>query len=217
MHMFLITTYMNALHKAFPIIDLEQAGVQQLLVGQNRSSWDLFLLHMIDSIACHCLPSNDCRLLLLSDALLKAALVHFDKLAIHHNIETLQAVLLLAVRSLFDAQNGNIGQKIAFANRLEMELRGLDEEENGSVLRRLRAVMYCLYSRFSSPLDRSSDFLKVVRPEPFLVYGITSTNSRFRISQTSVMMQTTPRYSADYTTSSLKSAMENRQKNSTRP
>ncbi|KAF9891708.1 hypothetical protein FE257_003720 [Aspergillus nanangensis] len=109
---------------------------------------------MIYSIACHCLPANDTRLVVLSDALYREAAVHIQCITRDQGIEALQAILLLALRSQFDANTGSLGQLVAFAHRLEIQLNSPETQERTATLQWLRCTVYCLSQQLSSALDR---------------------------------------------------------------
>ncbi|OJJ01272.1 hypothetical protein ASPVEDRAFT_82796 [Aspergillus versicolor CBS 583.65] len=121
MHHFLIDRYMNTLHDLFPVFNSDQ-NLDVLHTLRQDSSGQTFLLKMVYSLACHCLPGNDNRLVDLSDALYREALIHIDTLLKDHSIEAVQGMLLLALRSTFDATTGSIGQLVNFSHRLLIEL-----------------------------------------------------------------------------------------------
>ncbi len=126
-HQVLVGRYVQVLHKMYPVIDANQPCLQQPPgPSSNLSTFESFLSKMVCSIACHCLPGNDNSLVLLSDALYAEALVSLESITTDQDVEALQAILLLALRSLFDAQKGNIGQQVTFAQRLLTELGSRD-------------------------------------------------------------------------------------------
>ncbi|KAL2434956.1 hypothetical protein ABEF95_011368 [Exophiala dermatitidis] len=162
MHRYLVNRYCETVHGLYPIIDgalpyLEEPPDSLSALTPSES----FVLHMVYSIACHCLPGNDCQLLLLSDVFYRQALVHVERITAELNLEALQAVSLLALRSTFDAQNGNLGQQIAFAHRLEVELSAREVEDTTTpALRRLRTSIFSLGNQVATVLDRPSGLME---------------------------------------------------------
>ncbi len=154
-HQVLVGRYVQVLHKMYPVIDANQPCLQQPPgPSSNLSTFESFLSKMVCSIACHCLPGNDNSLVLLSDALYAEALVSLESITTDQDVEALQAILLLALRSLFDAQKGNIGQQVTFAQRLLTELGSRDVEDARATLQRLQCAVYCIGSEAATVLDR---------------------------------------------------------------
>lgn len=159
MHAFLMDKYLNICHTVYPILEDDLPLLHDpSFVGTEIDPWQHFVLNMVYAIGCHCLAKNDPRLVMLSESCYRAAQMHFEGIMSELNTEALQAVLLLALYSLFDPQKGNIGQQIAFAHRLEVELTEREGENLGPTLSRLRKVTFCLGTQVSSVLDRSVGF-----------------------------------------------------------
>ncbi|KAL4963620.1 uncharacterized protein BDV14DRAFT_209729 [Aspergillus stella-maris] len=141
MHEFLVRKYVDTIHDVFPIFDEETLAIlSSLPFGASDSPRRMVLLKLIYSIACHCLPANDNRLLMLSDSLYRDALVQFETVMKNHGLEALQTIVLLTIRSLFDATAGNIGQLVNFAHRFEIELSSHNIPEMVPILQRLQST-----------------------------------------------------------------------------
>lgn len=163
MHHFLVSKYFETLHGLFPVVDRELPYLKEpptSISGLFPS--ESFMLNMVYSIACHCLPGNDRQLVLLSDAFYREALVHVEKITAELSLEALQAVMLLALRSIFDAQNGSLGQQVAFAHRLEVELSAREVDESAPELQQLRTSIFCIGNQVASALDRPSGLVESV-------------------------------------------------------
>lgn len=156
MHHFLIDRYMNTLHDLFPVFDSDQ-DLYVLRTLRQDSPGQTFLLKMVYSLACHCLPGNDNRLVDLSDALYREALIHIDTLLKDHSIEAVQGMLLLALRSTFDATTGSIGQLVNFSHRLLIELTSHSVLQMTQTTDRLQCTVYCLAGLVAGALDRPYD------------------------------------------------------------
>lgn len=156
MHQFLVNKYMTVVHPAYPILEGFLLDVRP--ADRDMSPWVRFTLYMVYAIGCHCLPKNDNRFAPLSESCYRAAQPHFESVMAELDVKALQAVLLLAVHCLFDPREGNIGQLIAFAYRLEIEMVERDGDETGNVLSRLRKIIFCLGNLVASTLDRPVGF-----------------------------------------------------------
>ncbi|KAJ0420496.1 hypothetical protein BJY00DRAFT_323754 [Aspergillus carlsbadensis] len=177
LHEFLVGRYITAVHNAFPVFDDQpQLFLRSLRESSEPSPWQTILLKMVYSIACHCVPANDTRLLYISDAIYQEAVIYIESLMKDHRFEALQAIVLLAIRSIFDAKTGSIGQLVNFSHRLEVELSSHNIPEMIPALKRLRSAttvesqfLCSLYSwqfrraggsleAISTLLDRLNDF-----------------------------------------------------------
>lgn len=156
MHQFLMNKYMTVIHPAYPILEGFSQDVRP--ADRDMSPWVRFTLYMVYAIGCHCLPKNDSRFVLLSESCYRAAQPHFESVMAELDIKALQAVLLLAVHCLFDPREGNIGQLIAFAYRLEIEMVEQGGDEMGNALSRLQKIIFCLGNLVASTLDRPVGF-----------------------------------------------------------
>lgn len=156
MHTFLMDMYRQQIHNAYPVFDWPMEFDTTTTPAEESSNVMRFIRPMVYSIACHCLPGNDTRLVLLSSELYQQAAASADELLYTVSVEALQVTLLLAIRSLFVPGDGSIGQQISFAKSMMMELvvRGLFVHNKlESILRR---TLYCLEETLSSVLDRPS-------------------------------------------------------------
>lgn len=157
MHRYLLKLYFKCLHGPYPIID-ETApcfGEIQPLDDQLSTNESLILC-LVYAAACHCLPNNDGRLLLLSRSLRSAALSRSGAYFLNISISVLQVVLLLCLNSFFDPEGGSLGQQVTLAYRIWVELdAGADEQTKGTLQRLLRPL-YSLGNQFARTLDRPS-------------------------------------------------------------
>ncbi|KAK6379647.1 hypothetical protein LTS17_005719 [Exophiala oligosperma] len=153
--------YFATIHQVYPILDPESQLFTDPQLGRAEASpFEAFVLNGVYSIACHCLPGNNPQLVLLSDTYHREALTHADRVTAELNLEALQAVNLLAMRSLFDSQTGSLGQQVAFAHHLEMELSAREVEETSHALATLRATTYCVGNQMATALDRPSGLVE---------------------------------------------------------
>ena len=152
MHNFLVHLYLENLHPLFPVLDPDHLFLRR--AEPESTAWDIFSQRMVCSIACHCLPGNDTRLELLSNALHREALSQIQVITRDQGIDALQAILLLALRSQFVADTASIGQLVAFAHRLEVQLSSREAQDTTPALKWLRCTLYCLSHQVSTALDR---------------------------------------------------------------
>ncbi|KAK5213265.1 hypothetical protein LTR41_000844 [Exophiala xenobiotica] len=156
MPQYLSNWYFSTLHQVYPILDPDLPFLTRPPRWADASPFEAFTLNMVYSIACHCLPGNNTQLTFLSETFYREALAHADKVTAELNLEALQGVVLLALRSLFDSQEGSLGQQVAFAHRLEVELSAKEMDETSSALDTLRSAIYCIGSQMATGLDRPS-------------------------------------------------------------
>ena len=143
---------------------------------------------MMYSIACHTIPNSakrqDARNLWhssgkqahyqanclkyrnLAGKFYNKAMEHVEAATLEPIIDTLRAVLLMAINSLFDPKSGNIGQQIALAARIAYSLEAkADQEEsspeNTEMLRNMHMTIFSIENEIASTLDRPATF-----PEP---------------------------------------------------
>lgn len=157
-HRFLVGKYFDTLQELYPLLDPTLPYWEEFSFSRaDLNASECFNLYMVYSIACHCLPGNDCHLVLLSDTFYREALTYADQVTSELTVEALQAVVLLALRSLFDAQSGSLGQQVAFAHRMEVELSTREVvDEHSLLLERLRLAIFCIGTQVNTALDRPS-------------------------------------------------------------
>ncbi|KAF2751431.1 hypothetical protein M011DRAFT_464167 [Sporormia fimetaria CBS 119925] len=183
----LVRTYRDVVQPLFPIVDASQPCMTaQSCAGLDPT--EAFCLNMMCSIACYLAPETQRKESPTwewrqsgnlnfhhygSQRYRKRAQEHYKKAMVHleaptstPSITALRAVLLLAVSSLFNPKTGNIGQQVALASRLAIELdanfkvqRPLEKEV--VTLRDFKAIIFCLENEFASTLDRPT-----FSPEP---------------------------------------------------
>jgi hypothetical protein len=158
MHAFLMERYFQTVHKAYPVFDWPQEFLTTTSPADVSNGFLFYIRPMVYSIACHCLPRNDPRLVLLSGGLYRQAVASAEDIMSRVSVEALQAVLLLALRCLFDPREGSLGQQITFAKSLMMELARRGLFENTPLELPLRHTLCCLDNLVGSALDRPSEF-----------------------------------------------------------
>jgi hypothetical protein len=130
-------------------------------MGLDAPPAEVFVLHMICAIACHCDEEHSSSLLPLASAAHARALKSIDKATTEPSISTLQVATLLVLYTMFNPASGNISQQLGFAIRLAIDLAGSDIDEQLSILLTLHKVIYCLENYVCSVLARPTSL-----PEP---------------------------------------------------
>jgi hypothetical protein len=146
-HVDLVRTYLNTMQPLYPILDPRMRFLAPQ-VPLDLSSSELFCLNMVYSIGCYLEPSKNYRdekrgwqrsgkldfhhrhtdrYRMLAAEFFKKAQRHLEASTMDTTFETLRAVLLLAINSLFDPKTGNIGQQVALATRLVLSLEAKAE------------------------------------------------------------------------------------------
>lgn len=171
----------------YPIIDVSHRYLQ-LDVPVDLAPIETFSLNMIYSIACHVIPnsakrqdarnlwqssgkqaryqSNCLRYRNLAGRFYDKAMVYVEEATLEPVVDTLRAVLLMAINSLFDPKSGNIGQQIALAARLAYSLETKAKQEgttpeDAEMLRNMHMTIFSIENEIASTLDRPATF-----PEP---------------------------------------------------
>lgn len=163
MHKFLLRTYLTSVHPLYNIVDesLPCLSLDRDL-NASLSPTEIFISQMVYSIACHCVEGDCVRFLPLASACHRRAMVQVSAATANLDVETLRCVALMALHAMFDPRKGNLGQLVAFAARLSIDLGGYDTvEDTETTLRQLYRAIFCMESRYATVLDRPS-FL----PEP---------------------------------------------------
>jgi hypothetical protein len=149
---------------------------------------EIFCLNMIYSIACYLEPETNRKRHLkyewtgkldfhhyasekyrsLAEAFFSRAMEHLEASTVEATVATLRAVLLLAINSLFDPKSGNIGQQIALASRLALDLEAkLEHQElpprDGEMMRNMHSTIFSIENVIASTLDRPACFPEPVR------------------------------------------------------
>ncbi|KAF2624784.1 hypothetical protein BU25DRAFT_134098 [Macroventuria anomochaeta] len=183
----LVEEYLECMQPVYPIIDVSQRYLS-LGVPTDLAPIETFSLNMIYSIACHVIPNSakrqDARDLWqssgkqahyqanclkyrnLAGKFYNKAMDHVEAATLEPTIDTLRAVLLMAINSLFDPKSGNIGQQIALAARIAYSLGAKAEQEgstpsNAEMLRNMHMTIFSIENEIASTLDRPATF-----PEP---------------------------------------------------
>lgn len=173
MHQFLLQTYLEEIQPIYPFLDCSPS----FLTPEGSTPPDLqkpevFILQMVYSVACHCAPASQNLFPSLSDACYNRALQHIDDTTANLSVITLQAIILLALRSLFEPQKGNFGQLIAFAARLAIDIGGQDIPARGEHMRNIHTTIYCMENQFATVIDRP----------PFLPEPVSASIQRFSLA-----------------------------------
>lgn len=183
----LVDVYLEAVHPLYPVVDLS-ARYLSAAPPAKLTDTECFHLNMIYAIACHVMPStvwkkhpehqwnpsgrlsyqqgNAAKYRLFAASMLDEAMKYLEPATAEVSLDTLRAVLLLTIHSLFEPKNGNIGQQMALATRLAMtlesqyELQRLDPED-AQVMRNLHSTIFSIENEIASTLDRPPTF-----PEP---------------------------------------------------
>lgn len=183
----LVLTYLDVVQPLYPILD---PGLR-FLTPEPPSDLDpteIFCLNMIYSIGCYMQPGAERRkdpkfhwkvsgrldfhhlasekYRCLAETFFNRAMEHLEASTVDPTITTLRAVLLLAINSLFDPKSGNIGQQVALATRLAMNLEAKVElqelgPEDVEMIRNMHATIFSIENEIASTLDRPATF-----PEP---------------------------------------------------
>lgn len=174
----------------YPIVDLSQRYLG-LDVPADLVPIETFSLNMIYSIACHIIPNsakrqdarnlwqssgkqahyqaNCLRYRNLASKFYDKAMDYVEAATLDPNIDTLRAVLLMAINSLFDPKTGNIGQQIALAARMAYSLEATAEQEGSTpsdkeMLRNMHMTIFSIENEIASTLDRPATFPEPVSP-----------------------------------------------------
>ncbi|KAF2026948.1 hypothetical protein EK21DRAFT_102905 [Setomelanomma holmii] len=143
----LLELYLESIQPVYPILDLSLPSGRYVSqdIPADLTPVEIFTLNMIYSISCYILPNtgnrhdpehtwapsgrlsyhqaNSIKYRMLADDYYAKAMEHLETATVEPNMETLQAVLLLAIHSSFDPKSGNFGQQIALAARLAFDLK----------------------------------------------------------------------------------------------
>ncbi|KZM23518.1 uncharacterized protein EKO05_0011254 [Ascochyta rabiei] len=183
----LVEEYLECIQPVYPVIDMSQRYLT-LDVPTHLAPVETFSLNMIYSIACHIIPNtakrqdaqnlwqssgkqahyqaNCLKYRNLAGKFYDKAMEHVEAATLEPTIDTLRAVLLMAINSLFDPKTGNIGQQIALAARIAYSLEATAEQEGSStnteeLLRNMHMTIFSIENEIASTLDRPATF-----PEP---------------------------------------------------
>lgn len=175
---------------------------------------ETFSLNMIYSIACHTIPNSakrqDARNLWhssgkqahyqanclkyrnLAGKFYNKAMDHVEAATLEPTIDTLRAVLLMAINSLFDPKSGNIGQQIALAARIAYNLEAKADQEgstpkNTEMLRNMHMTIFSIENEIASTLDRPATF-----PEPVSLIIRSPSGSRSDVRRAGSCASTRP-------------------------
>ncbi|KAF2477496.1 uncharacterized protein BDR25DRAFT_249503 [Lindgomyces ingoldianus] len=174
----LVQTYLKIVHPLYPILDPNSRFLVPDVDLTTLTASEIFALYMIYSIGCHVVPGKTPRYpysgkLSFQHATsqkyqyfgaecFQHAMANLDASTVEPTIDTLRAVLLLAINSLFDPKSGNIGQQVALATRLclDLELQDLGVEDT-ALVENMHSTIFSMENEIASVLDRPATF-----PEP---------------------------------------------------
>ena len=151
-HRFLLETYINNIHCLYPFLD--NTSPPLTLVTQSLTTpepWQEFMSQMVYSVACYCIDQDCYRSLGLESY--RRAMKYIDRATASTTVESLQAVIILAVHGLFQPQHGNVSQLIGFAARLMMDIERYCQNQ-GAPMYHIYTTLYSLENQFASVLDR---------------------------------------------------------------
>ena len=160
-HRFLLGTYLYNIHCLYPFLD--NTSPPLTLVTQSLTTqepWQEFMLQMIYAVACFCVDKEGYRSLAADCH--RRAMKYIDRATAHTNVESLQAVIILAVHGLFQPKHGNVSQLIGFATRLMMDIERYCQNQ-GTSMHGIYTTLYCLENQCATVLDRPT--LLPERPE----------------------------------------------------
>ncbi|KAF2634640.1 hypothetical protein P280DRAFT_474515 [Massarina eburnea CBS 473.64] len=183
----MVEVYLESIQPLYPILDTSARYLLRQLPSE-LTEVELFNLNMVYSIACHVMPvttrrrhphhqwnpsgklsyhtGNYIKYRERAGTFLARAMEHLEASTAEPTIDTLRAILLLAINSLFDPKTGNIGQQVALATRLALTLESKIEQQELSpieteMLRNMHSTIFSIENELASTLDRPATF-----PEP---------------------------------------------------
>lgn len=189
----LVEVFIDCIQPLYPVLD-PHAPYLARHPPPEMSPVELFCSNMVYSIACHVMPGttrrkhpqhqwnpsgklsyhmgNSIKYRGMAAKFHDAAMQYLEASTADSTIDTLRAVLLLAINSLFDPKSGNIGQQIALAARLALTLesRELNPDET-LMLRKMHSTIFSIENELASTLDRPATF-----PEPVRVHRVKFCN-----------------------------------------
>ncbi|KAH8808814.1 hypothetical protein F5884DRAFT_793430 [Xylogone sp. PMI_703] len=193
-HHFLVEVYLTRINSLFPFLDKTSAPfIPAPSFATHVDSWQEFMIHLIYSIASHCVDQEGYRK--LADECYKRAIQHLDQATADTNVAALQAITLLALYSFFKPHDGNTGQLIGFAARLAMDVERHGSQDQQPIIQRSYNSIYCMENQFNTALDRPGLLpeppdpmqFDVTRPEE-LVCSLYRIQSRFRSSDRNALI-----------------------------
>lgn len=170
----LVRTYLDNIHPLFPIVDPNWRflGTE---TPTDLVPADRFFLNMVCSIACYLAPGSNRdwrpsgslsyhhsasqKYEWLAQEFFSRAMSDLETTTREASLTTLRAVLLLAINSLFDPKSGNVGQEVALAYRLYINLQEKSAiiplgSEDTKALTIMYGIIFCLENEIASTLDR---------------------------------------------------------------
>jgi hypothetical protein len=186
----LLELYLEIIQPVYPILDLSLHSGRYLTqdLPSDLTPVEIFTLNMMYSISCYILPNtgkkhnpehvwapsgrlsyhqaNSLKYRALASEYYSKAMEHLEAATVEANMDTLRAVLLLAIHSSFDPKSGNFGQQIALSARLAFDLEAKGELQElqpneVEVLWNMHMTIFSLENQVASTLDRPALF-----PEP---------------------------------------------------
>lgn len=186
----LVKTYLDVVQPLYPVLD---PGVRFLAPDPptNLVPAELFCLNMVCSISCYIQPARNRqdyqsfpdykwkssgkldfhhfaseKFRCLAQSYFSQAMEHLEATTVGSTIITLQAVLLLAINSLFDPKSGNIGQQIALASRLALNLEARCPQDE-KLVHDMHSTIFSIENEIAATLDRPAYFPEPVRAKPY--------------------------------------------------
>jgi hypothetical protein len=156
-HLHLMQAYTTAVDTFYPLLTDREHSLGSDLA--TSSAADRFTLFMVYSIACRLTPNSAERWHILGHCCYKEAMSLLDSCTAEADSITLKSVLLLAIHALLLPKSGNLGQQIALASRLAIEIgtQDLSPTETAN-LENMHSTIFCLENAMSSTLDRPATF-----------------------------------------------------------
>ena len=151
-HRFLLETYLNNIHCLYPFLDKNSPPLT--LVTQSLTTpepWQEFMSQMVYSVACYCVDQDGYRN--LGGESYRRAMKYIDRATASTTVESLQAVIILAVHGLFQPQHGNVSQLIGFACRLMLDIERYGQNQSAP-MHNIYITLYSLENQYATALDR---------------------------------------------------------------
>jgi len=156
--------YLVEIEPLFPLLNKQLQSLVLTNPTNCSSSVERLILFIIYNISCRLLRGSDeHKWLTLGEYFRKHAMGLLEACTTDPTMPTLRIILLLAISSLFEPRDGNIGQQIALASRLAIDLASNDlDQDDKEYLQQMHSVIFCLENEVATCLDRPATFAEPV-------------------------------------------------------
>lgn len=196
----LVKTYLDVVQPLYPVLD-PQSRILVPDLPADLVPTELFFLNMVCSISCYIQPARNRgahpdynwqpsgkldfhhfaseKFRCLARDYFNQAMEYLEAPTVNPTMDTLRAVLLLVINTLFDPKSGNMGQQVALASRLALALEAKWEAQDGNVeeadmLHKMHSTIFSIENEIAATLDRPAYF-----PEP--VSGLSQPDGPFNL------------------------------------